>query len=382
VAAAAIRGPAIVLNHIGNLVSLSEIRVGVMPAFRCALCIVPPRITDVPAVGAFGRKSMQILRQTVTAIAAVAALTAVATTTASAKWPMDKPMTLVVNWPAGTGADVLGRIIADGLQKKWGITIVVENRPGATGNIGQAYVAKQAPDGYTWLHTSPGPAANNMVSFKSLPYNPLTDFTSVTMTNETDMILVARNGLGKDLKEIIAKAKAAPESIKLAHPGIGTYAHMLGLRIEEATGTKMNMVPYKGSPQMLPDLMSGNIDLVGDQIPTYVQQVQSGKITAVATFGTVRSPLLPNVPTMKELGFEIFAAPWYGLQGPKGIPADITEEMAKAVAEVLKDPANAEKLKAANYQPKTSTPAQFSKTIIDEVATWGPVIKKYNLYVD
>lgn len=325
---------------------------------------------------------MQIIRHTVTAIATVAALTAVATTSASAKWPHDKPMTIVVNWPAGTGADVLGRIIADGLQKKWGITVIVENRPGATGNIGQAYVSKAAPDGYTWIHTSPGPAANNMVSFKNLPYNPLTDFVSVTMTNETDMILVARNGLGKDLKEIIAKAKAEPESIKLAHPGTGTYAHMLGLRIEEATGTKMNMVPYKGSPQMLPDLMSGNIDLVGDQIPTYVSQVQAGKITAIATFGTKRSPLLPNVPTMKELGFDILAAPWYGLQGPKGIPAEIVEEMSKAVAEVLKDPAYQDRLKAANYQPKTSTPAEFTKTVNDEVATWGPIIRKYNLYVN
>jgi tripartite-type tricarboxylate transporter receptor subunit TctC len=325
---------------------------------------------------------MKLIRHSVTAIVAAAAMTAAAATSAFAAWPMDKQMTIVVNWPAGTGADVLGRIIADGLMKKWGNTIIIENRPGATGNIGQAYVAKAAPDGYTWIHTSPGPAANNMVSFRNLPYNPLTDFTSVTMTNETDMILVARNGLGKDLKEIIAKAKAAPESIKLAHPGAGTYAHMLGLRIEEATGVKFNMVPYKGSPQMLPDLMSGQVDLIGDQIPTYVAQANAGKVTPVATFGTVRSPLLPNVPTMKELGFDILAAPWYGLQGPKGIPADIADQMAKAVAEVLKDPANQEKLKAANYQPKTSTPAEFTKTIQDEVATWGPVIKKHNLYID
>lgn len=325
---------------------------------------------------------MKLIHQTLTAVAAVAALTAAVSTPASAKWPHDKPMTLVINWPAGAGADVLGRIIADGLQKKWGITIIVENRPGATGNIGQAYVAKQPGDGYTWLHTSPGPAANNMVSFKNLPYNPLTDFTPITMTNETDMILVSRNGLGKDLKEIIAKAKAAPESIKLAHPGTGTYAHMLGLRIEEATGTKFNMVPYKGSPQMRPDLMSGVIDLVGDQIPTYVEQIKAGQITAIATFGTKRSALLPNVPTMKELGFDILAAPWYGLEGPKGVPPEIAEEMAKAVAEVLKDPANAAKLKAANYEPKTSTPAEFAKTIKDEVETWGPVIRKYNLYVD
>jgi tripartite-type tricarboxylate transporter receptor subunit TctC len=326
-------------------------------------------------------ENMKFIRHTVTAIAAIAALGA-AVTSASAKWPMDKNMTIVVNWPAGTGADVLARIIADGLQKKWGNTIIIENRPGASGNIGQAYVAKAEGDGYLWLHTSPGPAANNMVSFRNLPYNPLTDFTPITMTNETDMILVARNGLAKDIKELIAKAKAAPESIKLAHPGTGTYAHMLGLRIEEATGIKMNMVPYKGSPQMLPDLMSGQIDLIGDQIPTYVEQVKSGKITAVATFGTKRSAGLPDVPTLTELGFDILAAPWYGLEGPKGVPADIANEMAKAVAEVLADPATVTKLKSANYEPKSSTPAEFAKTIQDEVATWGPVIKKHSLYVE
>jgi tripartite-type tricarboxylate transporter receptor subunit TctC len=325
---------------------------------------------------------MTTIRQTFTAVAAVAAFMAATALPASAKWPMDKPMTIVVNWPPGTGADVLGRIIADGLQKKWGNTIIVENRPGASGNIGQASFAKAPPDGYNWLHTSPGPAANNMISFKQLPYNPLTDFTPITITNETDMILVARNGLAKDFKELVEKAKANPGKMQFAHPGIGTYAHMLGLRVADSTGMNLNMVPYKGAPQMLPDVMEGRIDLVGDQIPVYVENVKAGKITALATFGTKRSPLLPNVPTMKELGFDIVAAPWYGLEGPKGVPADIAEAMAKAVGEVLQDPAIVEKLKAANYQPKWSTPAEFKKTVDDEVATWGPVIKKYELYVD
>lgn len=291
-------------------------------------------------------------------------------------------MTIIVNWPAGTGPDAFIRILADGLQKKWGNTIVVENRGGSSGNIGQAFAARAEPDGYTWLHASPGPAANNMVSFRNLPYNPLTDFTYVTMTSETDMILVSRNGLAKDFKELVAMAKANPESIKMGHPGNGTYAHMLGLKVEETGGLKFNLVPYKGAPQMLTDLMSGQIDLVGDQIPVYVAQVKAGKVTAIATFGAERSELLPDVPTMKELGFDITAAPWYGLEGPKGIPADIVDQMSKAVVEVLNDPPMVSRFKAANFKPKSSSPAEFEKTIKDEIAKWRPVIEKHKLYLD
>jgi tripartite-type tricarboxylate transporter receptor subunit TctC len=128
--------------------------------------------------------------------------------------------------------------------------------------------------------------------------------------------------------------------------------------------------------------MSGQIDLIGDQIPTYVAQANAGKVTPVATFGTVRSPLLPNVPTMKELGFDIIAAPWYGLEGPKGIPTDIRDQMAKAVAEVLNDPPMVARFKSANFKPKSSSPAEFEKTIRDEIAIWKPVIEKYKLYLD
>lgn len=325
---------------------------------------------------------MQAVRRMIIAGVAAIAWTAATTPDALAEWPMDKPLTIIVNWPAGTGPDAFIRILADGLQKKWGNTVLVENRPGSSGNIGQAYAARAEPDGYTWLHASPGPSANNMVSFRNLAYNPLTDFTFVTQTNETDMILVSRNGLAKDFKEIVAMARANPESVKMGHPGNGTYAHMLGLRLEEAAGFKLNFVPYKGAPQMLADLMSGQIDLVGDQIPVYVGQVKSGKVTAVATFGGVRSEQLPDVPTMKELGYDIIAAPWYGLEGPKGIPADITNRMASAVAEVLNDPAMVARFKAANFKPKSSSPAEFEKTIKDEIAIWRPVIEKYKLYLD
>lgn len=325
---------------------------------------------------------MPSFRQIFIAGFAVVASMVAAMPEASAKWPMDKQITIIVNWPAGTGPDAFVRILADGLQKKWGNTILVENRPGSTGNIGQAYAARAEPDGYTWLHASPGPAANNMISFRNLPYNPLTDFTYVTQTSETDMILVSRNGLARDFREIVAMAKAQPESVKMGHPGNGTYAHMLGLKTEEAAGFKLNFVPYKGAPQMLTDLMSGQIDLVGDQIPVYVEQVKSGKVTAIATFGATRSEQLPDVPTMKELGFDIIAAPWYGLEGPKGIPTDIRDQMAKAVAEVLNDPPMVARFKSANFKPKSSSPAAFEKTIKDEIAIWKPVIEKYKLYLD
>jgi tripartite-type tricarboxylate transporter receptor subunit TctC len=325
---------------------------------------------------------MRIVRPIIITCFVFAALTAALTSRAQAAWPMDKPMTIIINWPPGTGPDVFIRILVEGLQKKWGNTIVAENRAGASGNVGQAYAARAVPDGYTWLHASPGPAANNSVSFRSLPYNPLTDFTFVTQTSETDMILVSRNGLAKDFKEIIAKAKAKPESVKMGHPGNGTYAHMLGLKVGDAGDIKFNMIPYKGAPQMLVDLMSSEIDLAGDQIPVWVEQVKAGKVTAIATFGDKRSTLLPDVPTMKELGLNVTAAPWYGFLGPKGVPNDIRDQMAKAIAEVLSDPARVAKFKAANLEPKSSSPAAFEQIVKDEIGKWKPVIEKYNLYLD
>lgn len=303
---------------------------------------------------------------------------------AFAKWPMDKTMVIVVPRPAGTGGDVLARIIADGLMKKWGNTIVIENRSNDGGNAGQDHVAKSAPDGYTWIHTSPAPAANNhLTSKKKLPYT-MADFSAVALTNETDMVLVVRpDSPAKDLKALIALAQAKPGALKYAHPGNGTYSHMTGLAFQDLAGTKFEMVPLRGAAlQMQAALASGQIDIIVDQAPTYIALIKEGKVKPLATAGDKRSALLPDVPTFKELGINFTAAPWYGMQGPKGVPQDILEEFSKAIAEVLKDPAYNDRLEKGGLTPRTTTPAEFAKLLDDEIGKWKPVVEKYNVVTD
>ena len=299
---------------------------------------------------------------------------------AEAKWPMDRTMTIVVPWPPGTGADIVARLIGDGLMKKWGNTVVVENRPGASGNIAQNYVAKAQPDGYTYIVSTPGPAANNMLTFKSLPYNPLTDFSFITVTNEDPMLIVAGPKLAaKDAKEFFAYAKANPGAVQFGNPGHGTYAHMTQLAFQDMIGTKFNLIAYKGAPQMITDMMGGQIDAVIDLTGGYLSQIKSGKLRALAIIGNKRIPQLPDVPTLRELGYDFTAEPWYAFQGPKGIPAEIIKEMNEAVVAILKDPATAEKLGGAGITPSHSTPEALEKIVRAEVEKWRPIVQKYNI---
>jgi tripartite-type tricarboxylate transporter receptor subunit TctC len=299
---------------------------------------------------------------------------------AQAKWPMDRVMTIVVPWPAGTGADVVARVLADGLMKKWGNQVVVENRAGASGNIAQNFVAKATPDGYTFIVSTPGPAANNMLTFKSLPYNPLTDFSFITVTNEDPMLLVAGPKLkAQDAKEFLAYAKANPGVVQFGNPGHGTYAHMTQLAVQDKLDTKFNLIAYKGAPQMITDMLSGQIDAVIDLTGGYLSQIKAGKLRALAIIGNKRIEQLPDVPTMRELGLDFTAEPWYALEGPKGIPADIIGQMNEASVAVLKDPATREKLAGAGITPSSSTPEALEKLVNAEIEKWRPIVQKYNI---
>lgn len=301
---------------------------------------------------------------------------------AAADWPKDKPITIVVPWPAGSGGDVQARIIADELSKRWDTQVIVENRAGASGNIGQAYVARAEPDGYTFIHTSPGPGANNLLTFKSLTFNPLTDFDAVTLTNEAVMVVVGRpdNPNFKDIKGLLEFAKANPGKINFGHPGVGTYAHMTELALQDMAGVEFNLVPYRGSPPMQQDLLGGQIDVLLDQAPAYYTNFTSGRMVPLAVVSESRDPRLPDVPTFKELGIDFTSAPWYGMQVPKGTPRHIIDEANKQMVDILMTDAEPrQKMIAAGLTPTGSTPEGFGKIITDEVEKWRPIVTKYNI---
>jgi tripartite-type tricarboxylate transporter receptor subunit TctC len=313
-------------------------------------------------------------------VAAVAIALAGGAPLAEAKWPMDKQMTIVVPWPAGTGPDVVARILAEGFQKKWGNTVLVENRVGASGNIGQNFVAKAAPDGYTLIVSTPGPSANNILTFKSLTYNPLTDFSFITTATEDPMVLVAGPRLKvKDFKEFAEYVKANPGKLQFAHGGLGTTAHMSQLALQDFLGTTFNMIPYKGSPQMNADLLGEQVDAAINIVSGWMEMVKAGRLRALVVIGDKRLPSLPDVPSLKELGIDFSVQPWIGFQGPKGMDKDIVDQLNKAAVDILGDPLNTKKLADIGATVRTMSPSQFEKVVREEVEKWRPIVTKYNI---
>jgi tripartite-type tricarboxylate transporter receptor subunit TctC len=324
---------------------------------------------------------MRLLKLASLALAAGMSLALSFAAPALAAWPNDKQVTIVTPWPAGSGIDIFCRIVAEELSKKWNAQVIVESRAGASGNIGTAFVARQPADGYTFIVSTPGPAANNMLTFKNLPYNPLTDFTNITQLTEDLMVVITGPRIAhiKTLKEFLDYAKANPGKLQLGHSGVGTYAHMIQLAMQDALGTTFNLVPYKGAAQMMQDMLSGNIDAVVNFPSAFSEQIKAGKLQALGIVGENRSDLFPGVPTLKETGVNFSASPWYSMQAPKGLPRPIVDATNKAVREILADPAIRAKMLAANINPKTGTPEDLDKLIKNEIEKWRPVVKKYNI---
>jgi len=311
---------------------------------------------------------------------AAATLVLAAPALAEAKWPMEKPMTLVVPWPAGSSFDVVARTLAEGIQRKYGNTVVVENRTGASGNIGQASVARTKPDGYTFIVTTPGPAANNVLTFKSVPYNPLADFSFVGLTNRDPSVLVVRSSLGVNtFKEFLAYARANPGKVKMGSPGNGTYSHMTQLALQDLAGIEYNIIPYRGPPQVLQDLLGGHLDAGMSLIGNFMPQVKAGQLKVLVVFGEKRDANLPNVPTLIEEGYRFFSEPWTGVQGPKGVPREIIAEMNRTVNEILRDKAVVEKFAGLGMTASPSTPEEFERIVRGEIDKWRPIVTKYRV---
>jgi tripartite-type tricarboxylate transporter receptor subunit TctC len=310
-------------------------------------------------------------------------LAAISVAPAYAKWPEDKNVTIVINFSAGGGLDLVGRIIAQKLSEKFPKTsFIVENRTGASGNIGQAYVGKAAPDGYTFLMSAPGPAANNALTFKSLSYDPIKDFDGVAqLTTDTLGVIVNKKGNPQlqTVKSFLEYAKANKGKLNVGMPGIGSYAHMISLGIQEQLSTEFNLVPYRGAPDLASDLLSGNIDAFVNFTGPHTSQLEAGEFVALAVMRDDRSVFLPNVPTLKESGLNFSASPWTIMQAPKGVSREIINEMSIAVNEILKSPDVVKRILDAKIQPAPSTPEVADALVRGEQEKWRAIVKKYNI---
>jgi tripartite-type tricarboxylate transporter receptor subunit TctC len=295
-----------------------------------------------------------------------------------------KPVRLVVPFPAGGTTDLLARAAAQKLFEAWGQQVIVDNRPGAAGNIGAELVAKAPPDGYTLLMGTVGTHAINTSLYAKMPYDHVKDFTPVILVAGVPNVLVVNPGVPvNSVAELIAYAKANPGKLNFASSGSGTSIHLSGELFKTMTGVQMTHVPYKGSAPALTDLIGGQVQLMFDNLPSSLALIKGGKLKALAVTSLQRSAALPDVPTVAESGLPGFeASSWFGLLAPAGTPKDIIAKLNGEVAKWLATPEAREKMAAQGAIPAGKSPEDFVRHIAAETAKWQKVVKESGAKVD
>lgn len=298
-------------------------------------------------------------------------------------WPT-KPITLLVGFSPGGGTDLIARQVAPRLSQLLGQPVIIENRPGASGTIATAAAARAKPDGYTLLlgHVS----SNAMVPaiMPKLPYSAANDFTAIVRIGSVPQVVTVPQGSpAKTLQEFIAFARSKPGGINYASSGSGTQQHFAAELFQQATGTTMTHVPYKGSGAALTDLIAGQVEVNFDTVPTVLAQVRAGKLRALAVTTRARAASLPEVPTMIESGvpgYEIGA--WYMLLGPASLPGPVVERLADAMNKTLQTPEVREKLMGLGTDIAGGTPAQAQAYLASEIARWGKLAQEKKIVAE
>ena len=315
-------------------------------------------------------------RRAALSLAATLAILAPHAAAAADAYPA-KPVRFVVAFPPGGGTDIIARSIAQKLTERIAQQVVVDNRPGAGGNIGTDIVAKSAPDGYTMLMGSAGPLAINASLFGKMPFDPIKDLAPVTLAASTPNVLVVHPSLrAATVKELIALAKARPGEINFASSGHGTPAHLAGELFNSMAGVKMVHVPYKGAAPALADLLGGQVQLMFSTMPPALPHVKDGKLRALAVTSAKRSPAAPDLPTLDEIALPGFEAnTWHGVVVPAGTPATIVARLNREIVAILHLPEVVERLSGQGAEPVGSTPEEFAAYIRSETLKWAKVVR-------
>ena len=295
-----------------------------------------------------------------------------------------KPIRLVVPFPPGGATDILARNVAQKLSETWGQSVVVDNRPGAGGNIGSELVAKAAPDGYTLEMGTVGTHAINASLYSKMPYDHVKDFAPIILVAGVPNVLVVNPSVPvNSVQELIAYAKANPGKLKFASSGPGTSIHLSGELFKVMAGVQMTHVPYKGSAPALQDLLGGQVQLMFDNLPPSLPQIKAGKLHALAVTSLTRAPALPDVPTIAESGLPGFeASSWFGILAPAGTPPAIIAKVNAEVAKWLASPEGKDKLVAIGANAGGGSPEDFARHIQVETAKWAKVVKESGAKVD
>ena len=296
---------------------------------------------------------------------------------ASAQPYPNKPVRIVVAFTAGGTSDIMARTLAQRLSERYKQPFVVENKPGAGGNIGTEYVVRAPADGYTLIVNSVGPMAVNSTLYKGLSYDPLVDLIPIAQISDVPNVLVVHPSIGvKDVKGLIAYAKANAGKLNYASTGIGTSSHLSSFMLASRAGFDATHIPYKGA-EALKDLLSGRIQFMFATIPSVIAHIKAGNLTAIAVSSVKRSRSMPEVPTVAESGFPGFeAGSWFGLFAPRGTPREVIAELNRAANDFIADKNVEQRMIEEGADPAGGTPEKFGAFVKSEFEKWRTVVRE------
>jgi tripartite-type tricarboxylate transporter receptor subunit TctC len=296
---------------------------------------------------------------------------------AKAVWPK-QPIRIIVPFTPGGAPDILARVLAENWQQSLGVPVLVENKPGYGGNIGAELVAKSEPDGNTLLIGTVGIHAINGALYEKLSYDPVKDFTPISFLASTPNVLIVNKKLGvNNLHELIELAKVKPDQLTFGSSGVGTSLHMSGELFKEMASVQIRHIPYKGRAQSLPDLLSGRISMLFDNLSSSLTLIKAGEVQALGVTTLKRSHAAPEIPTLAEQGLTGFeAVSWFSLMAPANLPPHIQKQLSRMVNHTLTNPEVKSRLLAGGLDPAPGSPKELSRLISSEVAKWDRVVRQ------
>jgi tripartite-type tricarboxylate transporter receptor subunit TctC len=299
---------------------------------------------------------------------------------AAADWPSHN-LRILVPFPAGGSSDIQARVIADELSKALGKPVIIENKPGAGGNLAAAEAARSAPDGYTLYMATTSTHACNVNLYETLPYDPVRDFQPLTLVTVYPQLVVPGMRFKEtDLKSLISSLKREDDKLNFGSSGVGSPTHLAGELFNRQVGIHLLHIPYRGQGPAMNDLLGGQIDMMFPSIPDALPMLQAGQIHPVAIMADKRSPLLPEVPTTVELGYPALqSAIWSALYTTAGTPKPVVDRLSSELVHIVESPAFKNKFEAMGFDVRSSTPDQLTTFAASETRRWGEIIKALNI---
>jgi tripartite-type tricarboxylate transporter receptor subunit TctC len=313
---------------------------------------------------------------------AAAALSLHGAAHAEGDWPT-KPVRIIAIFAPGGSSDLVARQIAQHLSTRFGQQFIVENKVGAGGNIGVDFVAKSAPDGYTFALATSGPLANNKSLYPRMPFDPAKDLTPVALVGEIPLVIAVNPEVkANKLSDFVAASKTAARPFSVGNPGSGTIGHLATEWLRINTGAKLQSIPYKGDSPAMTDAISGSVNAVAAPVTSLIPNIQGHKLRALAVAAKTRFPGLPDVPTAREQGIPLEATVWSALVGPAGLPKNVVQLLNEEINKYTSSPEGKAKLSALGMVPMAATPAQLSEMMAAEAARWKRVVESAKISLE